>query len=199
MTSSYALDTATDQAWEKVITHAAAALRAVEDTALIGRAGDEERPWGRPVGTEVPPKLWPALAAYAARTQLEIVRSDTDGQPEQRRIAVGGDPSQSWAVLASTTAKLAEGVVLASLGVWPHGSDMNRRSGFAAMAARTGARIITAACNVGVNPYRVIEAFDTAWRTQADAIELREMSVLAFRTAHKVYAEITDWAYPRRR
>lgn len=90
MTSSYALDTATDQAWEKVVTHAAAALRAVEDTALIGRAGDEERPWGRPVGTEVPPKLWPALAAYAARTQLEIVRSDTDGQPEQRRIAVGG-------------------------------------------------------------------------------------------------------------
>jgi len=45
----------------------------------------------------------------------------------------------------------------------------------------------------------VIEAFDTAWLTQADAIELREMSVLAFRTAHKVYAEITDWAYPRRR
>ncbi len=197
MTSSYALDTATDDTWERVITHAAAALRAVEDTALIGRTGDGERPWHRPAGGLRCPgscgRRWPPTP----RTQLEIARSDADGQPGQRRIAVGGDPSQSWAVQASTTAKLAEGVVLANLGMWPHGSDMNRRSGFAAMAARTGSRIITAACNVDVNRHRVIEAFDTAWRTQPDAIELREMSVLAFRTAHKVYAEITDWAYPR--
>jgi len=86
MTSSYALDTATDDTWERVITHAAAALRAVEDTALIGRTGDGERPWHRPAGAEVPRKLWPALAAYAAHPARD--------RPKRRRRAARTAPDR---------------------------------------------------------------------------------------------------------
>ncbi len=196
MTSSYELDMATEDTWQRFVTAAAESIHAIEATAVIGGPGQRARPWQRAAGAQVPAGLWDALAEVATRRGVVIVGDQRTALHEARigRVAavVLERPGLPRAEDATAVERLAERVVAVS--VTRPGIDVGagRRFGFAAMVADTAGRILVAACNVRTNPYRVIEGWDTDWRTRADAVELRWVGKVALRHAHALYAEITD-------
>lgn len=196
MTGSYELDMATEDTWARFVTAAAESIHAIEATAVIGGPGERTRPWQRGAGAQVPAGLWEALAEVAARRGVVIVGDQRTALHEARigRVAavVPERPGLPRAQDAAAVGRLAERLV--ALSVTRPGIDVGagRRFGFAAMVAHTAGRIVVAACNVRTNPYRVIEGWDTDWRTKADAAELRQVGKVALRHAHALYAEITD-------
>jgi len=196
VTSSYELDMATEDTWARFVTAAAESIHAIEATAVIGGPGERTRPWQRGAGAEVPAGLWDALAEVATRRGVVIAGDQRTALQEAciGRVAavVPERPDLPRTADAAAVGRLAERLVAVS--VTRPGIDVGagQRFGFAAMVAHTAGRILVAACNVRTNPYRVIEGWDTDWRTRADAVELREVGKVALRQAHALYAEITD-------
>ncbi len=198
MTSSYELDMATEDTWARFVTAAAESIHAIEATAVIGGPGERTRPWQRAAGAEVPAGLWDALAEVATRRGVVIAGDQRTALHEavNGRVAavVLERPGLLRAEDAAAVGRLAERLV--ALSVTRPGIDVGTgtpaRFGFLAMVADTAGRIVVAACNVRTNPYRVIEGWDTDWRTRADAVELRQVGKVALRHAHALYAEITD-------
>ncbi len=169
-------------------------IHAIEDTAVIGRPGERVRPWRRATGADLPAGLWDALAEVAARRGVVIVADHQAAQSEgvsgRSAVVVRERPDIPRAEDGAAVLTLAERLV--TRGLTRPGMGAGRRYGFAAMAAGTAGRILAAACNVRTNPYRVIEGWDTDWRTRADAVELHEVGTVALRHAHALHAEITD-------
>jgi len=196
VTSSYKLDMATEDTWARFVTAAAESIHAIEATAVIGRPGERVRPWQRARGAEVPAGLWDALAEVAARRGVVIVGDQRTALHEavNGRVAavVPERPDLPRAQDAAAVGRLAERLVALSVTRPAVDVGASQRFGFAAMVAHTAGRILVAACNVRTNPYRVIEGWDTDWRTRADAVELRQVGKVALRHAHALYADITD-------
>ncbi len=196
MTDSYELDMATEDTWARFVTAAAESIHAIEATAVIGRPGERTRPWQRAAGAQVPAGLWDALAEVATRRGVVIagdqrtaLHEAANGRPA---AVVPERPDLRRTEDAAAVGRLAERLVALSVTQPGIGTGAGRRFGFAAMVAHTAGRILVAACNVRTNPYRVIEGWDTDWRTKADAAELRQVGGVALRHAHALYAEITD-------
>jgi len=194
VSSSYELDMATEDTWARFVTAAAESIHAIEDTAVIGRPGERTRPWERVTGAEVPAGLWDALAEAASRRGVVIVNDQRTALHEEvngrAAVVVVERPDLPRADDAAAVEGLAQRLVARRL--IPPGMGAGRRPGFPAMVAHTAGRVLVAACNVRTDPYRVIEGWDTDWRTRADAVELREVGKAALRYAHALYAEITD-------
>lgn len=194
MSTSYELDMATEDTWDRFVTAAAASIQAIEDTAVIGRPGERARPWERARGADVPAGLWGALAEAADRRGVAIVGDQYAALHEAAagRAAVVVLERSDLARAHDRAAVLALAQRLIACGLSPPGIGAGHRHGFAAMVADTAGRILAAACNLRTNPYRVVEGWDTDWRTRADAVELRQVGAVALRHAHALYAEITD-------
>jgi len=67
-------------------------------------------------------------------------------------------------------------------------------TGRRAMLRTTAARVLAVACGVRVNPYRVVESWETQWRAAASAGDVRDLAAAVLAVAGALYAEITDAA-----